>query len=194
MAPLSQQEGRMATQAPTKSDQVVSKPSKNIIFMARRSELKLVKKPERPKRNETGELVDIVPGERVAFKDGKLEVPPTGKLRGEKGEELVAKEVLDWLLGSDENQPHHLLNDKLEGFWKLEEPAPAPSEDELNHLQDLAMDLDLEGLKQFIAQEQEGWKRPSLLRTATKSLESATEKLKELQEAAEAKAKPASEK
>lgn len=180
----------MATEAPTKSDQIVSKPSKNIVFLSRRDNLKLVKRAERPRRNESGDVVDMVPGERVAFKDGKLEVPPTGTMRGEKGESLKGKEILDWLLGSEETMAHHLLNDRLEGFWKNDEPAPTPSEEELNTLQDLAVELDIEGLKAFIAEEEDGWKRPSLLRTAKKSLESVTQKVKEL----EAAQKPAVEK
>lgn len=166
----------MATESPTKSDQLVSQPTADLVFNSRRSELRLTKKKELPVRNAAGDTVDMVPGERVVFKGGFLRIPPGKTYKGENGIKLDRAETVEWL------EDHHLFNDREEGFWKLDEPAPQPSEDEINALQDLALDLDLEGLKTFIAQEEAGWKRKSLLNSAQRSLQSATEKIAEMQQ------------
>jgi hypothetical protein len=180
-----------------KPDRLVSTPDSTVVFMSRRTDLKLVKLRERARRNAEGDVAEVLPGERVAFRDGVLRVPASGKMRGEQGEELDAVGVLKWLLA------HPMLDDRFEGFWRLEEPAPAPTEAEQATLAALGMELDIDGLEAFIAQEEAGWAREDLLGVARGSLERAKRMAAEREDAlakaraegaAEAAAKPAGKK
>jgi hypothetical protein len=150
-----------------KPDRLVSRPDSTVVFMARRTDLKLVKLRERARRNAEGDVAEVLPGERVAFVDGVLRVPASGRMRGEQGEDLDAAEVLLWLEG------HHLLDDRFEGFWRLDEPAPVATEAEQATLAELGMELDVAGLEEFILQEEAGWAREALLGVARGSLERA---------------------
>lgn len=152
----------------------LSKPDPAVTFMARRSELKLVKKPERRIKNHEGDVVEVVPGERLVFRDGVLKLPPSGKARGEKGEAIDATETIAWL------EDHPLLNDKNEGFWKHNEPAPAPSPEEIDRLNGLAMRRDAKGIELLISEEQQGWKRSGYLKSAETSLAQVNELLAEV--------------
>jgi hypothetical protein len=166
------------------TERMVATRDSTVTFLSRRSELKLVRKPERDQHDMEGNVFNKIPGERLAFRDGQLRVP-VGKgvgMAGENGEALDATEILHWL------ERHRMNGDREEGFWKLEEPAPTPTEDEQNTLANLAMDLDIPGLEWFIAQEQDGWKRSTLLGTARQALERAKEKIAEIEAKAEAKA------
>lgn len=154
---------------------MVGKPEAAVTFLARRDELRLIKKAERFRRNAEGDVVESIPGERIVFRDGVLKVPLTGTIAGENGDALDAPEVIAWLQG------HKLRGDRQEGFWELEEPAPAPSEDELTQLQMLAEDLDAKGLERYIGEERDGWAREKLLAIAEGSLVRVKAKVEELE-------------
>ena len=153
---------------------LVSAPSKTITFLARREELKLVLIPERFRRNAEGDVVETIPGMRLKFDGGILRIPPSGQVKGEKGEVLPAADVLRKLQGDPANPyefpPHPLLGDREEGFWRMDEPAPAPTEAEIQMLVDLGMERDQSALETFITQESAGWNRESLLKNAQSTL------------------------
>lgn len=174
-----------------KDRQMVAAPEKALVFLARRAELKLVIKRSWDRKDGEGNVVETIPGEHVRFVDGVLRVPASGRMRGEHGEDLDAKDVLTFLLGDEANGrlPHHLLGDKFDGFWRHDEPAPAPTDEERQTLAELAMELDVDGLARFISQEEEGWCREELLSVARTSLERAKSKQEERdQELADARA------
>lgn len=149
-------------------------PEKVAVFLARRSGLKLVIKREQQRKDTEGNVVETIAGQRVAFVDGKLRVPLSGTMRGEKGETLKAQEVLNFLLGEEGVRPAHpLLGDRFDGFWRHEEPAPAPTATEREMLSQLSMDLDIDGLQRFIKAEESGWDRDTLLTDARSALERA---------------------
>src|SRR5215831_3021429 len=133
------------------TEQMVSVPDTSTLFMARRGELRLVRKPIRQTRDAEGLPADTIPGETVEFHDGVLRVPASGRMRvaGGKDEGVPAKEILEWL------ERHPMKDDIQEGFCRVDQAAPAPSEAELETLQDLAMELNAEGLEAFIRQERD---------------------------------------
>lgn len=162
--------------APTEDAALVSTPDPSLLFMARRSDLRLVKKSIRPVRNAEGIEVDKTLGETLEFKEGVLRVP-TGK--GEQvalanGLRVKAAEVVEWL------RKHRLLGDWQEGFWEVDPVAPPASEAEMATLQDLAIDLNASGLRDFIEQEQAGWARKQILAVAAGTLERVEAKLQEV--------------
>lgn len=162
-----------AAVAEVSSDRLVTAPPDGRTFFARRSGLRLVMVKDRTRFDAEGNAIETIRGKHVAFVDGKLTVPSSGKLKGEGGDVLDAAEVLEFL------ESHHLNGDREEGFWLVEQPAPAPSEAEQEQLAQLGMDLDVEGLERFVAQEKAGWARPALLGVARGSLERARAKREE---------------
>jgi len=147
------------------TEQMVAVPDTSTLFMARRSDLRLVKKSIIQTRDREGQPAETIPGETVEFHDGVLRVPHEGTMQLADGRAIPADEVRAWL------EQHPMLGDWQEGFWLVDPTAPPPSQDELDQLQELAMDLDVDGLERFIVQELEGWGRPALVETAEKSLE-----------------------
>jgi len=155
------------------TEQMVSVPDTSTLFMARRGELRLIRKSIMQTRDAEGRPAETIPGEAVAFHDGVLRVPAKGKMRLEDGRDAPATEILEWL------DHHPMKGDIQEGFWRVDPTAPPPSELELDTLQELAMDLNAEGLEAFIRQEREGWDRPKLIEVAERSLEKVQEKMAE---------------
>jgi HAMP domain-containing protein len=155
------------------AEQMVSVPDTSTLFMARRSELRLIRKAIMQTRDAEGRPAETIPGETVQFRDGVLRVPASGRMRLEDGRDASAAEILDWL----ENHP--MRDDVQEGFWRVDPVAPPPSEAELEQLQELAMELDAPGLELFMEQERAGWNREKLLEVAQRSLERVQEKVTE---------------
>lgn len=156
---------------------MVSRPAAGTMYLSRRSDLRLVVKPERKRHDPEGNVVETLDGQHIAFRDGKLHVPAAEHMRGEKGEQLATAAVKAFL------EAHPLLGDREEGFWSHKEPAPTPTQDELDRVTELAMDLDAGGLRELIDQEEAGWGRETLLGTARSSLERVDRKLAEQAEA-----------
>jgi hypothetical protein len=156
------------------AEQMVSVPDTSTLFMARRSELRLVRKAIMQTRDAEGRPADTIPGETLVFHDGVLRIPQTGSVRLADGRVVNnPRELVEWL------EAHPLKDDIQEGFWRVDQTAPAPSEGELETMQELAMDLNADGLEAFISQEREGWDRPKLIEVAERSLERVREKLAE---------------
>jgi hypothetical protein len=150
---------------------MVSVPDTSTLFMARRGELRLVKKAIMQTRDAEGRPADTIAGETLTFHDGVLRVPAQGRMRLEDGRDCNVHEILAWL------EAHPMKDDIQEGFWRVDPTAPAPSELELETLQELGMDLNADGLEAFIAQERTGWDRPKLIAVAERSLAKVREKL-----------------
>lgn len=182
------EESAVSTAVAEKPEQMVAAPPSAHTFLARRSDLKLVKKPERKRHDAEGNAIETLPGERIIFREGVLRVPHSGPMRGEKGEELDSADVLAFL------EAHPLKGDRFDGFWLNEEPAPPMSSAEQSALNELVLELDDGGLVAFIAQEVDGWAREDVLKLAEESLERVRAKLTERDEAlAAARAEGAAE-
>lgn len=143
-------------------EEIVQTPRAARLFAARRSGLQLTKVGVIAQRDAEGRQVDLKPGQKVVFTEGRLEVPtePKAEMRLADGRSSAAAPILEWLL------KHPLMGDMQEGFWEVNQSAPPPSTEELARLQSLAIDGDLEGLEEFIAAEQGGWARPAILEVA----------------------------
>jgi hypothetical protein len=157
----------MSSVAPTEERTLVSKPEQSALYMSARSGLRLVKRPKLPIRDQTGQEVDQTPGERIDFdSDAVLRVPLDRDADVElpTGVTLKAGEIHDWL------QKHKTFGDRFEGFWKVDQPAPPITQQELENVLDLALRLDEDGLVALIEQEQSGYARSDLLEAAKGSL------------------------
>jgi hypothetical protein len=158
--------------------------------------LKLVVKRKQEIKDGEGNIRETIQGEHLTFENGVMRVPPRGKMRGEYGEVLEAAEILKYLIGDAESGQlaHPLLDDRFDGFWRHEEPAPSPTTQEREILAELAIELDAEGLRRYIDQEEQGWAREALLAEARSSLERVEGKLAEREaELAAARAEGAAE-
>lgn len=173
-----------------KPKRMVSKPTADVLYLARRKDLRLVIERKEDIKDAGGNVVRTNLGKRIAFSEGVLRVPARGQMRGEAGEVLAVDEVMAFLEGDEETGKlaHHLFGDRFEGFWRQDMAPPAPTQAERDTLLELAMDLDETRLLSFIAQEEEGWARPELLESAASTLERVRAKLAEPPPAPEAPA------
>lgn len=167
------------------TETLVSSPSKSVMFMSRRSELRLVKKPQQPVFGPGGSQVRIEAGETLAFKDGRLDVPTDRPVSLEAGETAAPDEVLEFLRG------HKFLDDLYDGFWEVDPVVPAPSEDEMSTLIAIAQAHDVQKLEAYLEQETAGYARPVLVQAATNALEQARETRAKIAERQKAKAENA---
>lgn len=143
---------------------LVSAPEDTILFMCRRSDLRLTKKAQYPIRGAAGEQVDVTDGEVVAFRAGVLRMSKDSCVL-EDGREIPAAEAVAFLEG------HRLFGDVQDGFWRVDPTAPAISRDELDRLMSLVLELDDEKLERLVAEERAGWGRLDLIETAEKALD-----------------------
>lgn len=143
--------------------EVAEKP-KLRVYCARREDLVLIKKKDTPQFNGP-EQIGTKPGEQVKFDKGFLRVPLEGTVRGNRAEQLDAKQLIEWL------EAHDKFGDKDEGFWLHVEAPPIPTEGEQQRIVDLGMDLDAEGLRAFIEHEEANFNREQLLKVARGTLE-----------------------
>jgi hypothetical protein len=114
MSPVAERE------SPTVDEPLVSQPDTSALFMARRSDLRLVKKSIKAVRGPEGEVLDHTAGQTVLFRDGALRVPldPKGKVVLANGDEAKAGEILEWI------RHHKLKGDSQEGCWEVDPTAP----------------------------------------------------------------------
>lgn len=175
------------------TESLVSQPEAKLLFMSRRSELRLTKKSRYPIRGPHGQVEGMTQGQFVAFRDGVFRCAPAGEVTlvdsldgGEvdvDGQELVA-----YL------RKHRLFGNREEGFWEVDPVAPAPSKAELSTLIRLSQRADVEQLEAFIAQERAGWNRTDLLEAAEEALEASRAAIVELEQGeAQAAAKQAAQ-
>ncbi len=151
--------------------QLVSRPDDSITYLARRSDLRLTMKARYPVRNTiTGQPEGVTRGIFCGFRDGVLRLPREGMVNlvdtldgGEH--EMDATVVHQWL------QKHRRYDDRSEGFWMLEQVAPAVTADEINRLVRAATEWDVDTLEEVLRQEEAGWKREDILKVAQGSIE-----------------------
>lgn len=144
---------------------VISKPETTDLFMSLRDELRLVRVPRYPIHGAAGQKVGEQPGQAVTFKESVLRIPREGTILLEDGRAADAAEIREWLLN------HRLFGDHREGFWLVDQKAPAPSRDELDQLMRAAMHLDDELLERILEEERAGWGRADIVETAENALE-----------------------
>lgn len=150
--------------ATVEQERLVAAPEDHVLFMSRRSELRLVKTPRYPIHGPSGQKVGEAPGEALAFRDGTLRVPLEGSVRLEDGREVPAGPIREWL------EQHKLFTDREDGFWRIDPVAPPISREEFDAMMDLVLELDAEKLEALIEQERAGWNREDLLASAERSL------------------------
>lgn len=168
-------------------EQLVSQPTKTTLFMSRRSDLRLVKRPRYPVFGQGGQKVGESVGEAVQFVNGRLDIPEKGKMILDDGRQADSQEILEWL------KSHPMLGNIEEGLWVVDQMAPPVSEAEMNTLLEAAVDAQM--LRAIIEQEEAGWQRDALLRPARAQLERVESVDREMAEEAAAReaeaAKPA---
>jgi hypothetical protein len=152
--------------------ELVSQPDTSIVYVARRSELRLTLKSRYPLRNPiTGQPEGTTRGIYAGFRDGTLRVPREGKvvlvdtLDGGESEEIDASVIHEML------QKHRRYGDRSEGFWMLEQPAPPVSPQEIDRLMEAAARWDVETLEAVLEQERAGWGREDLIAAAQRQVE-----------------------
>lgn len=142
---------------------LVSKPEDNVLYMSRRSELRLTHTPRYPILGPGGQKVGEGKGVALGFRDGTARLPKTG--------EVILKDSLD---GGESRMPaeeahkwlreHRLFGDQEEGFWEVVQPAPPISEEEQERMLTAALGLDSETLQGMADQERAGWGREQIIR------------------------------
>lgn len=156
------------TEAPP--EQHVSQPETSVLYMARRSELRLTIKSRYPVRDPiTGQHAGTTPGIFVGFREGVFRCPREGQFLLQ--DTLDGGEIeVDAADLNERLQKHRLFNSLEEGFWLVNPIAPPISKDELEQLMRAAMAFDEATLEEIIAQESAGWQREDLLTTARDAL------------------------
>ncbi len=150
---------------------VMSQPDKSVLFMARRESCRLALKQRYPTRDPvSGQPTGMTEGIFVGFRENAFRCPTKGKvtLRDtlDGGEATVDAE---WLL--DRLLNHRLYGDMWEGFWRVDPAAPPVSQEEQDALMDAAIRLDIDALRRVLYEEEQGWKRDVVLRTARRGIE-----------------------
>ena len=154
------------TSATIEQDALVSQPTREKVFTARREDLRLVLIPEYPILNAQGAKTgQNSEGLTVRFVNGLLRLPLEGTIRTENGREVDVAEVWPFI------NKHRLLGDRFEGFVELTISAPPVSADELRALTRASLALNEEALQDLIEQETEGWNREDILGPAREALD-----------------------
>lgn len=150
--------------------ELVSRPDTQLLFMARRSELRLTLKSRYPIRGPHGQIEGMTQGQYVGFRDGVFRCPSEGTVTlvdtldgGEA--EIEAEELVRRL------KTHRLFGNPEEGFWMVDPVAPPPSKEEMKTLVRLAQRANVAGLEELLAQERDGWNRPDFIEAAEDALQ-----------------------
>lgn len=156
-----------ATAPPELHEALVQQPEASVLFIAKRSDLRLTKKARYPiVVPTTGERIGMTPGITVSFApSGEFRCPIEGDVTvmdpGGAGQAtLPADELLTWL------QAHPRCGDPNEGFYRVDPKAPPLSKAETERLVELATAGDTESLREVIEQERAGWDRQELIEIA----------------------------
>lgn len=160
-------------------ERLVSQPESTLLFMSRRTDLRLVKRPRYPVRDPvSGQVAGSTAGEFVGFRDGQFRCPQEGEFKladsldgGEA--EVDAAELVEWL------KKHRLYMNRQEGFWLVDQTAPPVSQDEMRALMQAAMRLDVPVLERIVEQERAGWGRDAIIVEAEAALDEINRSLAE---------------
>lgn len=150
---------------------LVSPTDSTVLYMSRRSELRLTMVPRYPKLNQvTGQKQGDTKGVFIGFRDGQVRIPKTGEyvtvdtLDGGESAPMQAEEIHEWM------GRHRLFGNQLEGFWRVDPTAPPVSSEEMQAMMDAALTLDEETLQEIVRQETAGWGRAQILERAEDAL------------------------
>lgn len=154
----------MSATASPPQDRVVSQPEREIVYIARREDLRLVHTPTYPLYGAGGRKLGEERGISVQFRHGILRLPMEGTVKTENGMKIDAAELNAWL------GEHHLFGDTFEGFTKLEQVAPPVSGMEMTTAMEATARYDVEGLEALLEQERAGWNRPALIEAVERGL------------------------
>lgn len=133
---------------------LVVQPPSAIVYVSARKELVCVLKQRFPVW-EAGRQVGETQGLRARFKHHQLRLDRDNP----DHEELI--ELLE---------KHKLNGNAFNGFRRAVEPAPSATQAEMQNLVDAAIGLDTATIEEFIRQEQAGYARPDVLKTAQLAL------------------------
>jgi hypothetical protein len=150
--------------APEEVDALVQQPDASVLFVAKRSDLRLVKTARYPLvAPNTGQRLGETRGITVSFApNGEFRCPLEGEVTimdpGGAGQaKLPAEELLTFLEG------HPRCGDPNEGFQRVDPKAPPLGQEEQQRLMDAATDWDIETLEAIIVQERAGWGREQII-------------------------------
>ena len=172
-----------ATAEPEVIGAIVQQPDKAVLFVARRTELRLVKEGRYPiVVPTTGQRIGETRGVTVSFApEGEFRCPEKGEVTimdpggagratlraddyvDENGQHVQG--LLNWL------QTHERCGDPNEGFMRLDPKAPPIGQQEHKALVTFATKWDVDGLRAIIEAEREGWNRKELIEVAQGALE-----------------------
>ena len=134
---------------------LVAQPPNSVVYAARRRDLVLVLEPRFPILGLHGQKSGETKGIRAKFRNGTLKLDRSDPDHAELIERL---------------DKHRLNGNMMEGFWRSVDPAPAATQQEMQHIVDASIGMDTELLERFIAEEESGYKRDDVLETARMAL------------------------
>lgn len=190
-----------ATADPEVREMLVQQPEASVLFISKRSELRLVKEGRYPVViPTTGQRIGMTSGVVISFApNGEFRCPQSGKVKvmdpggageatldandtvNERGEKVQG--LLNWL------QDHLRCGDPNEGFYRVDPKAPPIGQRENEAIVNAATEGDIETLEAIIAQERAGWNREPVIAIAQGAVDRINALLERLQAEAESKAK-----
>lgn len=142
---------------------VVQQPDPHVLFLSKRSELRLVHTGRYPiVVPNTGQRLGETRGVTVAFREHEFRCPTEGEAvimdPGGAGEaRMPAADLLKFL------EQHPRCGDPNEGFYRVDPKAPPISQSENNLIVQAATAWDTETLEEMVTQERAGWNRQELI-------------------------------
>jgi hypothetical protein len=145
---------------------LVQQPDPSVLFIAKRSDLRLVKTGRYPIMvPSTGQRIGETRGVTVAFNNHEFRCQLEGEVTimdpGGAGQAtLPAEELLKFL------ESHPRCGDPNEGFYRVDPKAPPLGQEEQQRIVDAATAWDVDTLRAIVAQEREGWNREQVIEVA----------------------------
>jgi hypothetical protein len=179
----------MTAVAAPPSDTLVSQPAREVTYLSARDELRLVHTPTYPIYASNGRKLGEERGITVEFRDKMLRVPLEGQVVTANRMKIDAADLNAWLLD------HPLFGDGSEGFTKIAQVAPPVSDAEQDAITQAATMHQVDTLQEILDAERAGWKRPGIIKSIERSLETIERVTEEYRQQFEAEeAKPAAKK
>jgi hypothetical protein len=145
---------------------LVQQPDPSVLFIAKRSDLRLVKTGRYPIMvPSTGQRIGETRGVTVAFNNHEFRCQLEGEVTimdpGGAGQAtLPAEELLKFL------ESHPRCGDPNEGFYRVDPKAPPLGQEEQQRIVDAATAWDVDTLRAIVVQEREGWNREQVIEVA----------------------------
>lgn len=145
---------------------LVQQPDPSVLFIAKRSDLRLVHTGRYPiVVPSTGQRLGESRGVTVAFNNHEFRCPLEGEVTimdpGGAGQaKLPAEELLAFL------ESHPRCGDPNEGFQRVDPKAPPLGQEEQQRIVEAATAWDVDTLRSIVAQERAGWNREQVIEVA----------------------------